>query len=82
MTPHSVRMMDVVTGRTETITWLRDENWLVVTDDGHYRCSPSVEGMLVYVAETDDGSQEILSPQEFSETYNWHNTPEQVQFQD
>lgn len=79
LTEHSARTLETASGRTETITWLRDENWLIVTDDGHYRGSPQVDRMLVYVVETDDGTHHIMTPDEFAAKYDWQNDPEQVQ---
>ena len=37
-----------------------------------------VDRTLVYVVETDDGAQHIMTPDEFAAKYDWQNDPEQV----
>ena len=73
-----VRLVDSRTGDPlETIVYLSDETWLIVTPDGHYLGSPGVEKEIVCVAQTDDG-QETLTPAEFTKKYGWKNDPERV----
>jgi hypothetical protein len=78
LTEHSVRALDLASGHIETITWLRDDNWLIVTDDGHFSCSPGIARKLIYVVETDEGEQLVLSPAEFGDEFGWKNDPSKV----
>ncbi len=72
------RFWDAGDGRTLGILLLLTENrHLALTPEGHYRGSPGIEGELVYVAATDEGT-EILRPSEFAEKYGWKNDPEKV----
>lgn len=61
-----------------TILNLRDDRWLSLTPDGHYRGSPGIEKDLVYVATTDSGEQITLTPAEFAKRFGWKNDPSQV----
>jgi WD40 repeat protein len=73
-----VRFWDAADGRTLGILLLLTENrHLALTPEGHYRGSPEIEGELVYVAVTDDGT-EVLRPSEFAEKYGWKNDPDKV----
>jgi WD40 repeat protein len=76
--PSGVQVWDTETGQPcITMVVLRDEQYLTVTADGHYRGTPQVERHLVYVVQTDRG-QETLSPEEFAAKYGWKNDPERV----
>ena len=64
-------------------------HWLCIGPTGHYRCGAvdqpgdgtdpqalsAVEEFLVYVAQTEDGSQITYTPKEFREKYGWKNDP-------
>ena len=73
-----MRAIDVATSRPlGSLFYLRDEKWLIVSPEGHYRGSPRIERDLVYVVQTDEG-QEALSPAEFSARFGWKNDPDKV----
>jgi WD40 repeat protein/serine/threonine protein kinase len=77
-----VRLWETETGRCcLTTVALRNEQYLTVSADGHYRGSPQVERHLVYVVQTDHG-QETLTPDEFAKRYGWKNDPERVRLTD
>lgn len=57
---------------------LRNDHWLAIHPDGHYRGTPRVERELVYVAQLDDGSQITLTPEEFEKRFKWKNDPDKV----
>ena len=74
-----IRLRRLDDGRLlRTILSLRDNQWAVLSPEGHFRGSPGVEKELVYVVQTDEG-QETLSPAEFAEKYGWKNDPDKVQ---
>jgi hypothetical protein len=58
---------------------LPESHYVTVAPEGHYRGSSSVEEQLVYVAETDQGEQLMLTPKEFFDRYGWKNDPSQLQ---
>ena len=60
-----------------TFAFLPNRQHFVVHPTGHYRGSPRVERMLVYVVQTEAG-QETLTPAEFTERYGWQNDPSRV----
>jgi hypothetical protein len=64
-----------------TLVVLRDEEYLTVSPDGHYRGTPGVEAHIVCVVQTDRG-QETLAPEEFARRYGWRNDPERVRLPD
>ncbi len=45
---------------------------------GHYRGSRNIERDLIYIAETEDGVQHTLTPEEFAKKYGWKNDPDRV----
>jgi hypothetical protein len=49
-----------------------------VSGNGHYLGSPGIEDQIVYVAVTEDGRQETLTPAEFATKYGWKNDPAKV----
>jgi serine/threonine protein kinase/WD40 repeat protein len=61
-----------------TIVNLRDDRWMSLSPDGHYRASPGIEKEIVYVATTDAGEQITLTPAEFEKRYGWKNDPSKV----
>ncbi|MEM9410033.1 MAG: serine/threonine-protein kinase [Planctomycetota bacterium] len=69
------RLWQPSNGRT-LLTFIHFENgdWLIVSPDGHYRCSTGLEDHLVYVVVTKEG-QQTLRPDEFGAQYNWKNDP-------
>lgn len=70
-----IRLSSLASGQQlRTIVSLRDQQYLTLSPDGHYRGSPGVEKELVYVVQTDAG-QETLTPEEFSKKYGWKNDP-------
>jgi WD40 repeat protein len=60
------------------LLYLKENAYLILSPEGHYRGSPGVEKHLVYVTLRDDGSSETLSPAEFAEKYGWKNDPDKV----
>ena len=54
---------------------LTDNHWLCVGPDGHYRGSKGVESQIVYVAQLEDGSNQIFTPEEFAKKFGWKNDP-------
>ena len=58
--------------------YLRDEQWLAVSPDGHFKGSEGISDKLIYIVQTDDGVQHTLTPAEFAEQYGWKNDPEKV----
>jgi WD40 repeat protein/serine/threonine protein kinase len=72
------KLWEVETGRPRgTLVMLRNDQYLVITADGHHRGSPRVEREMVYVIQTERG-QETLTPEEFAAKYSWKNDPERV----
>jgi WD40 repeat protein/serine/threonine protein kinase len=69
---------DVATGqRRLAILMLPNNQGVAITPDGHYRGTPEIDHLLVYVVHTANG-QQILTPSEFSSTYRWNNRPDRV----
>ena len=60
------------------VPWLRENPWLLVAADGHYRCSPGAEKLPGYYLLLDNGSQTMLTPAEFEQRFGWKNDPSQV----
>jgi WD40 repeat protein len=60
-----------------TLAALRDDAWLAISPEGHYRGSPGIEAEIVYVVRTERG-QEALTPAEFGKRYGWKNDPGRV----
>ncbi|WP_020470120.1 protein kinase domain-containing protein [Zavarzinella formosa] len=54
---------------------LTDNHWLCVGPDGHYRGSKGVESQIIYVAQLEDGSNQIFTPEEFAKKFGWKNDP-------
>jgi hypothetical protein len=78
ITRNDVQLCNTETGeRWSTLVALRNDQYLTVSADGHYRGSPQVERHLVYVVQTDHG-QETLTPDAFAQRYGWKNDPERV----
>jgi WD40 repeat protein/serine/threonine protein kinase len=74
-----VRIWETTSGRLcGAIMPLHEGHFLIVSPDGHYRGSPSVERKIVYVALTDSGEQQFFSPKEFSKRFGWRNDPSKV----
>jgi len=74
----AIRVLGLPDGRTlTTLLCLRDEQFALISPEGHYRGTPGVEKELVYVVQTDQGP-ETLTPEEFSKKYGWKNDPEKV----
>ena len=75
----SARVFDTLTGENlYSVAWLRDNQWLVVTADGHYHGSPGVEKLLGYYLLLDNGEQTILTSAEFEQRFGWKNDPSKV----
>jgi hypothetical protein len=74
----AARVLDLSTGRIETLLNLTDGRWIVFSPEGHYRCSEGVAEELVYVVEIDSGGQLTLSPDEFAQRYAWRNDPSKI----
>jgi WD40 repeat protein len=76
----ALRFCDVSQGSTSGVIMPFSENeWMAIGADGHYRGTPGIEKHLIYVAESNDGEQLILSPAEFSKQFGWQNDPALVQ---
>jgi len=73
-----VQVLDMSSGRPRgVLLGLPEEGHLALTANGHWRGSPGVEKLLLYIAVTDTG-QELHTPEEFSRKYGWRNEPENV----
>jgi WD40 repeat protein len=73
-----LRFREAATGRLHASVYMwNDDCSLVLTPTGHYRASPSIEGDLVYIVQTDLG-RETLTPAEFEKKYGWKNNPNKV----
>lgn len=57
---------------------LRNEHWLAILPDGHYRGPPRIDRHLVYVAQLADGSQVTVMPEEIEKRFKWKNDPDKV----
>jgi serine/threonine protein kinase/WD40 repeat protein len=69
---------DVKTGQIlRTLVRLTKTRFLRLTPDGHWDGSPGVERDIVYIVRTADG-QQMLTPDEFAQKYNWKNDPTRV----
>jgi WD40 repeat protein len=78
----NLQLWDTKTGRPRgTLVPLRDEQYLVVSPEGHYRGTRRIERELVYVVQTDHG-QDTLTPEEFAQKYGWKNDPDRVRLAD
>jgi WD40 repeat protein len=72
------RLWGLRTGRlSATLACLPGNHWLVCTPAGHYRGSPDIEQVLVYVVRSNRG-RERLTPEEFKQKYGWKNDPQRV----
>jgi WD40 repeat protein/serine/threonine protein kinase len=56
-----------------TLLSLENEQYAVVSPEGHYTGSPGVEKQLIYVVHTHDGAQLTFTPEEFAAKYGWKN---------
>jgi WD40 repeat protein len=75
----AIRLREIDSGEiAQTILSLRDQQYAVVSPDGHFRGSPDVQQEFVYVAVTEAGEQITLTPVEFAEKYGWKNDPAKV----
>jgi WD40 repeat protein/serine/threonine protein kinase len=54
---------------------INGDQWLIISPDGHYRGTHAIDEQLVYVALTDDGSQETYPPAAFRAKFGWKNDP-------
>lgn len=68
------RVLELDTSRTLSYAALGNNQYLIVSDEGHFRGSPWIEKQIVYVVKTEAG-QETLAPSEFQSKYGWHNNP-------
>ncbi len=71
---------DVATNRRLgfLLPFLTGDHWLCLAPTGHYRGSPGIEDLLVYVAQHEDGSQHTYTPSEFTAKFGWKNDPEKA----
>jgi serine/threonine protein kinase/WD40 repeat protein len=69
------RIWDTRSGEAISTMFLGDDQWLVVSPEGHYASSEGIAEELAYVVEEDDGDWLTLSPEEFSRRYDWRNNP-------
>ena len=60
------------------VIWYGPGKHLLLSPEGHVRCSPAMSEDVVYVALTDDGRQVTLRPAEFAAAYGWNNDPERI----
>jgi WD40 repeat protein len=78
----NLQLWETKTGRPRgTLVPLREEQYLAVSPDGHYRGPRRIERELVYVVQTDQG-QDTLTPEEFAQKYGWKNDPDRVRLTD
>jgi WD40 repeat protein len=59
---------------------LLGEPWnnLAITPEGHYNGNDKVDRAIVVVVQKEDGTQELLTPADFEDTYGWRNDPTRV----
>jgi WD40 repeat protein len=60
------------------VIWWGPGKHLLLSPEGHMRCSPAMSEDVVYVALTDDGRQLTLRPNEFAAKYGWRNDPDKI----
>jgi len=75
----AVRLRDSANGELQvSLLPLRNEQAVVVSPDGHWRGGmQAAEKEIVYVVQTHEG-QDVLTPKEFAERYEWKNDPERA----
>jgi hypothetical protein len=74
----AVRLWEGDTGRPlGVLRLLRDDPWLAVSPQGHYRGVQAMEEQLLYVVQTAQG-QRTLTPEEFTQAFGWKNDRERV----
>jgi hypothetical protein len=74
----AVRIFDSGTGELQfAFVPLRHEQAVIISPDGHWHGTVRADQEIVYVVETKEG-QEVLSPKEFEERYDWKNDPARV----
>lgn len=71
--PHGARLLG-------TFVHLRDDGWLAVAPDGHWKGN-DLKKDLRYVALLDDGTQHMFTPAEFEQRFGWKNEAEKAQLQ-
>jgi WD40 repeat protein/tRNA A-37 threonylcarbamoyl transferase component Bud32 len=61
-------------------TLLLGEPWnnLTITPEGHYAGNEQVDRAIVAVVQKEDGTQELLEPDDFEQKYGWKNEPDKV----
>lgn len=78
-TEGSVQILDVASGKLRGfIIQFQDEGYVIIQPDGHWRGSPGVEKKLIYIALSEDGRQDMYTPEEFAQKFGWKNDPEKV----
>jgi WD40 repeat protein len=76
-------LWDVKTGqRRAAFLAFSPDRHLTISPEGHYRGSPDIEKEIVYVALTEDGRQETLTPAEFAAKFGWKNDPDKASLAD
>jgi len=60
------------------IIWYGPGKYLLLSPEGHMRCSEKMSEDVVYVALTDDGRQITLRQPEFAAAYGWTNDPQKI----
>ena len=74
-----IRLESLEDGRAiRTLLPLRDDEYAVLSPDGHVRGSARSGKQFVYVVLTDAGEQLTLTPAEFFKKYGWKNDPSKV----
>jgi WD40 repeat protein len=67
------------TGRLHGILFLGEQwNGLTITPEGHYNGNEKVDRGIVAVVQRDDGTQELLDPDDFEQKYGFKNEPDKV----
>lgn len=77
--PAELFISDTETGRlVMTLVSLRNNHWISISPEGHYKGSEKIEEEIVYIAKMKDGSQQTFTPAEFTEKFDWKNEPDKV----
>jgi WD40 repeat protein len=64
--------------RVGTYLHLTANRWVSISREGHFQGSARVQDELLYVAELDDGTQQVCTAAEFGKRFGWKNDPAKV----
>jgi WD40 repeat protein len=74
------QVYDVAAGRRLglLVPTIGDDQWVIISPEGHYRGTRRIDEHLVYVALTEDGAQETYTPSAFRAKFGWKNDPDKA----